>query len=191
MLRAYSRCVADNCGLSGKPRNTPTRNQRSDLNKVMPAQANNKIIIRTPFGPRCLRLSMWSWHSHNGLTTRNATTITSNNQATTRWPRLSRVGEPVWIGRLSMCHVYDTPSQIEQQCIRAICYCKCPVTHVIAVKVGIENGVTNNHRRWIVLVEIRRTAGNRKLCTRDVLGPYGCDLVSACHCSRDCSTLWL
>ena len=41
--------------------------------------------------------------------------------------------------------------------------------YAIAVKVCIENGVTRNHRRWIVLVEIRRTARNSKLCTRDVL----------------------
>ena len=47
--------------------------------------------------------------------------------------------------------------------------------HVIAVKVGIENGVTRNHRRRIVLVEIRRTARNSKLCTRDVLGGFVCD----------------
>lgn len=81
-----------NCGFSGKACKLARRNQQTDLSSVIPAQAISRMINRTPFGPRCLRLSKWSWHSHSGFTTRNATTITSKRQETIRclWLKLIR-----------------------------------------------------------------------------------------------------
>jgi len=115
----HSRCLPHKCRLSGEVRNPARPNAQSDLNSVIPAQASSRMINRTPFGPRCLRLSRWSWHSHSGFTTRNATTMTSNKQATTRCVRLNRVRECAWMDPFSMftftIHVHKLSSKSGRQ----------------------------------------------------------------------------
>jgi|GEM_PF-7117017 len=41
--------------------------------------------------------------------------MTSNKQATVRWPRLIRVRERAWMDPFGICYLDDTLSKIEQQ----------------------------------------------------------------------------
>jgi len=80
------RSVGSSVSANREEHRRPATHKRNGFVSARPAQAISSRTMSRPCDPKWRRLSIWSWHSHRGFTTRNKT-IRSRQHAIARWRR--------------------------------------------------------------------------------------------------------